>query len=226
MKDFFGREIGKSSTSLESNFPPYANTHLINKLDDLPKRAAIHLLRLASRFRRKYVVDNFIENVLTIRTENATQKFPCVLDVVECTNNERRDEIDRIKDDIDKTLTHTPNELGDIYHTFDAFAEYLFALFDHANYFKDEQEYKYLIEDTIFGVYRAEIDPNEVKKLDDLTKNDAIRLVRVINSFRREDAVDRFLSVIDINDIYELFSIYISYIFHEYRNANYFLDEP
>ena len=83
-----------------------------------------------------------------------------------------------------------------------------------------------MIEDTIFGVYRAEIDPNEVKKLDDLTKNDAIRLVRVINSFRREDAVDRFLSVIDINDVYELFSLYISYIFHEYREANYFLDEP
>lgn len=226
MKNFFGKEIGKPpSISLESNFPPYANTHLINKLDDLPQKAAIHLLRLANRFRIKYIVDDFIENILTLTTDNATQKFPCVLDIVECTLSERSDEIDRIKNDIDKTLTYAPNDTEDIYHIFDTFAKYLFVLFDRANYFQDEPEYKHLIEDTIFGVYRTEINPDKIEKLDDLTKNDAIRLVRVINSFRRKDAVDRFLSVIDINNIYDLFSLYISYIFHEYREANYFLDE-
>lgn len=223
MDDFITKEIGKP---LESNFPPYANTHRIKKLDDLPQKAAVHILRLANRFREKWKVDDFIENVLTITTDNSTQKFPCTLDVVECTYPERRDELYRIKKDIDKTLIHAPNEIGDIYHLFRTFAKYLFALFDRAHYFQDEPEYKHLVEDTIFGAYRTEIDPDEIKHLDDLTKNDAIRLIRVINSFRRKDAVDRFLSVIDVDDIYDLFSLYISYIFNEYREANYFLDEP
>lgn len=229
MKDFFtGKELGDliPSTSLETKRPPYANPPMIKKLDDLPRKAAIHMLRLANRFRARGVVDDFIDNVLTLTADKAMQKYPFVLDIVGDMQPEKREEIDRIKKDLDKMLVGIQTDIGDIYQIFGLFAEYLFVYFDKAHYFQDEQEYKNLIGQTVFEVYKTEIDTDKVKKLDDLTKNDAIRLVRVINSFRIKEKVDRFLSEMDFDNIYDLFSLYIGYIFHEYDKANYFLDEP
>lgn len=194
---FTGEEMGDiviekgdivMSTKLESNNPPYANPPMIKKFDDLPRKAAIHFLRMANRFRAIGEVDDFINDVL---------KIP-----------------------------ETPTDIGDIYDIFGLFAEYIFIMFDKAHYFQDEPEYKNLIGKTVFEVYKTEIDPDSIKKLNDLTKNDAIRLLRVINSFRRKDTVDRFISEMDFDSIYDLFSLYIGYIFHEYDKANYFLDEP
>ncbi len=229
MKNFFtGEEMGDivMSTKLESNNPPYANPPMIKKLDDLPRKAAIHFLRMANRFRARGNIDDFIDNVLTLTADKAIQKYPFVLDIVGQMHPERKEEIDRIKEDLDKMLIGVQTDIGNIYQIFGLFAEYLFVMFDKAHYFQDEPEYRDLIGKTVFEVYKTEIDPDKVKKLDDLTKNDAIRLVRVINSFRRKDTVDRFLSEMDFDNIYDLFSLYIGYIFHEYDKANYFLDEP
>ena len=174
---------------LELKRPPYVVASTVKKLDDLPKNAAIYILRVVNTHRAKGEVDEFVESVLTLEV----------------------------------ALT----DIGDLYTVFSTFGEHLFIMFDKAHYFQDEPEFYNLIGKTVFEAYPTEVDPRKIKKLEDLTKNDAIRLIRVLNSFRRKDMVDIFLSTVgDFESIYELFQLYISYIFHEYENANYFLDEP
>ncbi len=46
-------------------------------------------------------------------------------------------------------------------------------------------------------------------------------------SLKERQQQHEFLSEIgDFESIYDLFQLYIGYIFHEYENAHYFLDEP
>jgi len=212
---------------LEIEYPPYVAEHTVKKLDDFPKNAAIYILRVVNAHRAKGEVDEFIESVLLLTLEDALKDFPCVLDIAACFHPERKQEIEKIKRELDKTLKNKPTDIGDLYTVFSTFGEHYFIMFDKAHYFQNEPEFYNLKGKTVFEAYPTEVDPREIKKLDDLTKNDAIRLLRVVNSFRRKDMVDIFLSTVgDFESIYELFQLYISYIFHEYENANYFLDEP
>ncbi len=212
---------------LEIPVPPYVHAVKVKKLDDLPRNAAIYILRVVNAHRAKGEVDEFIEHVLLLSFEDALKDYPCILEIVACYKPERKEEIEKIKKELDKILRSKTTEIGDLYTVFSTFAEHFFITFDKAKYFQDEPEYKNMIGKTVFDIYPTEVDPKNVKKLDDLTKNDAIRLIRVLNSFRRKNTVDMFLSTIgDFENIYELFQLFISYIFHEYENANYFLDEP
>lgn len=213
--------------NFEIGVPPYVTEYHVKKLDDLPRKAAIYILRVVNAHRAKGEVDEFIEKVLLLSFEDTLRDFPCILDIVACAYPARKQEIEKIKKELDKTLKNKPTEIGDLYTVFSTFGEHFFIMFDNAHYFQDEPEYKNMVGKTVFDVYPTEVDPKEIKKLDDLTKNDAIRLVRVLNSFRRKDTVDMFLSNVgDFENIYELFQLYIAYIFHEYENANFFLNEP
>lgn len=213
--------------SLEVEYPPYVVAHTVKKLEDLPRKAAIYILRVVNAHRAKGEIDEFIEHVLLMTFEKAMKDFPCVLDIAKCFYPERKEEIEELKKEIDNMLVYKTTDIGDIYTIFSTFGEHFFITFDEANYFQNEPEYNNLIGKTVFDAYPTEVDPSKIKKLDDLTKKDAQRLIRVINSFRRKDVVDRFLSEIgDFENIYELFQLYIGYIFHEYENAHYFLDEP
>lgn len=216
--------------TLELDFAPYVQPMKLTKLEDLPRKAAIYILRMLNIHRAKGEVDEYINEVLLLTLDRALQEYPCVLDITACYYPERKAEIDKIKEELKKALKNIPTDMGDIYTIISTFGEYLFVTFDTAHYFQDEPEYKDLVGKTVFEVYKTDIDPDKVKKLDDLTKNDAIRLVRVINSLRQEfrkDMINKFLSDIgDFESVYDLFSLYVGYIFHEYENANYFLDEP
>lgn len=44
-----------------------------------------------------------------------------------------------------------------------------------------------------------EVDPNNITKIEDLTQKDLVRLLRIINSFRRKDIVDKFIT--DIGEL-------------------------
>lgn len=214
-------------TRLELDFPPYVNYVKVKKLEDLPRKAAIYLLRSTNKYRARGEVDEYVKNVLTMTNEKAIKDFPCILDILECFYPERREEIDKIKKDLNMSLKGVTTDIGDLYTIFSTLAGHLFLFFDDANYFSDELEYINLIGKTVFDIYPTEVDPKKIKKLEELSKKDAQRLIRVINSFRRKDIVDRFLSEIgDFESIYDLFQLYIGYVFHEYDNANYFLDEP
>jgi hypothetical protein len=228
-KEFITKEELKKRVAampLEIPVPPYVHEAKVEKLDDLPRNAAIYILRVVNAHRARGEIDEFIEHILLLSFEDAMKEFPCVIDIVACYKPERQEEVEKIKRELAKLPKKLHTDIGDIYTIFSTFGEHFFVMFEKAKYFQDEPEYYNLEGKTVFDVYPTEVDPNKVKKLDDLTKNDAIRLIRVVNSFRRKDAVDIFLSTIDFESIYELFQLYITYIFHEYENANYFLDEP
>lgn len=87
--------------------------------------------------------------------------FPCVLDIVVCYKPERKEEIEKLKRELDKILRNKPTEIGDIYTVFSTFGEHFFTMFDRANYFQDEPEYYNLIGKTVFDVYPTEVDPRK-----------------------------------------------------------------
>lgn len=208
-------------------YPPYVDIAKIKDMDDLPQKAAVYILRLTNKFRAKGEVGEFIDYVLNINLDLVLKTFPGVIDIIEELRPELKDELEEKKRRLKIIPIGKPIEIGAIYQIFSTFVDYLFIMYDRANYFGNEPEVINLVGKTVFDLYLRELDPNEIKTLSQLTKNDAIRLVRAINSFRRKDMVDRFLSEIgDFENIYDLFQLYVGYLFHEYENADYFLNEP
>lgn len=202
----------------------------VHKLDDIPLNSALHILRMINVYEVKREVDEFIENGLGISLVKIAKEKPEIMEslgeAIEKLFPERKKEYDEMLKKLEKEPVPILADLGDIYSIFQALTDYMFVLYDNANLFYDEPELK--IKETVFEVIPMEVNPDKIKKLDDLTHKDAIRLLRVFNSFRRKDTVDKFLTDIgDFEDIYEMFALFVGHLFHEYADtANFFMDEP
>lgn len=199
----------------------------------------LHYLRFINLFRTRQHVDEFIELGLTGTPAKYYKKFPEITRSLEKAIKEQKPEqlkeFEKEKKILEEAPVEISMELGDIYTIFNILVDYTFQLvpqtggilnlYNKANYFYDEQELK--IKGTAFEEFYPEVDPKLVKHLQDLIKKDVQRLLRAFNSFRRKDIVDKFLTDIgDFENIYDMFSLFVGYIFYEYENADYFLDEP
>lgn len=211
----------------------------VTSLDKMPRTSALHFLRFINLFRTRQHVDEFIDLGLTGTPATYYKRFPEIVKSFEKFLKERKPEyikeFEREKKIMEKAPVEKFMELGDIYTIFDILTNYTFQLipqtggildlYKNANYFYNEPELK--IKGTVFKEFFPEIDPKNIKHLQDLTKKDVIRLLRIFNSFRRKEIVDKFLTDIgDFENIYDMFSLFVGYIFYEYEDANYFLDEP
>ncbi len=207
----------------------YSNNDLgIKIMDELPRRVAIHHIRIINTHRIKANVDEFIDAVLEYSEEKiAKMGFLRILEDVtrQLEGEEARKRFQKRRERLEKAPIPRILNYGDIYSIFHKFNDYIFQANYSAQFFNNESELK--ITSTVFEAFKPEIDPNKVKRIEDLSQKDVVRLLRVVNSFKRKDIVDKFLSDIgDFEDLYDLFNLFVGYIFHEYENANYFLDEP
>lgn len=199
----------------------------VYKLDDISLKAAIYILRMINVYEARGEVDEFIESGLNISIEKLAKKgYLKVMESVikELEGEEARKKFQKKREKLEKAPIPVRLDF-DIYTVFKDLTDYIFALYDNANLFYDEPELK--IKEKVFEVIPTEANPDKIKKLDDLTHKDAIRLLRVFNSFRRKDIVDKFLIEIgDFEDIYMMFHLFVGYLFHEYDTADFFLNEP
>lgn len=125
-----------------------------------------------------------------------------------------------------------------LHQMFYTFVDYIFLSYDKANYFENEPERKNCTLKDILATYKYDIPPSEVKELEDLNRNDAIRLLRMVNSFRSAKIIDEFLQNIYVfgiiysqhpeihPNVYDIFSVFVERLFFEYGTANYFKNEP
>lgn len=174
----------------------------ISKMDDISKKEAIHLLRSINIYRLKGVVDEFINFVINVK------------DIME-------------KYEKDEPIPKFIMQNRETYELFHYLVDYTFQEYDNAKYFADEPELADHIIGDVSHLYRIEQDPSNVKKLVDLTRHDAIHLLRIFNSFRKSYTVDQFFTQMgDVENVYDTFSNFVGYIFGEYGNANYFKNEP
>ena len=207
----------------------YSNTTLgIKTMDELPRRIAIYYIRLINTHRIKANVDEFIDIVLEYSEEKiAKMGILRVLEDVtrQLEGEEAGERFKKRRERLEKAPVPRILNYGDIYSIFYKFNDYIFQARMDAHFFENEPELK--ITGTVFETFKPDINPNKIKRIEDLPQKDVIRLLRVVNSFKRKDIVNKFLSDIgDFEDLYELFNLFVGYIFHEYENANYFLDEP
>lgn len=211
----------------------------VTSLNKMPRTSALHYLRFINLFRTRQHFDEFIRLGLTGTPAIYYKRFPEIAKSFEKFLREQKseylEEFEKEKKIMEEAPVEKSMELGDIYSIFNILVNYTFQLvpqtggildlYNKANYFHDETELK--IKRTVFKEFSPDIDPKLITHLQDLTKKDAIRLLRVFNSFRRKDIVDKFLTDIgDFENIYDMSSLFVGYIFHEYENANYFLEEP
>ena len=199
----------------------YLNS-VIKRLDDIPRRIAIYLIRSLNTMRIRGVFDEFVHVVFT----NTGTPWSLIESLVgELKGEEARKEVQRERERLEKIPILQNLDIGNIYDFFATFVDYFFESIIPAKFFVDEPELK--MKDTVFETFIPEIDPGNIKRIEDSPKKDIIRLLRVVNSFRRKDIVDKFLADIgDFEDLYDLFYLFVGYVFQEYRSANYFLDEP
>lgn len=171
-------------------------------MNDLSKEKVIYLLRFINTFRLRGMVDEFMSFVINVK--EIMEKYT-----------------------LGESIPEFFIQKYDIYELFYTLVDYVFLEYDNAKFFVNEPE---LADSTIGDVsylYKVEVDPLKVKKLMNLTKHDAIRLLRTFNTFRKRDTVDKFLTQIgDIENIYDTFSNFVNYLFEEYYNADYFKSEP
>lgn len=210
----------------------------VTSLENMPRSSALHFLRVINLFREKQRVDEFIDLGPTGTPEKYYKRFPEIVKSLGKAIKEQCPEEIKGFEKEKKIMEETPikkfMDIGDIYNIFNMLVDYVFQLvpvtggvlhlYNRANYFLDEPELK--TKATVFEIH-PEINHENIKHLQDLTHKDAIRLLRAFNSFRRKDIVDKFFTDIgDFENIYEMFSLFVGYLFHEYENANYFLNEP
>ncbi len=192
----------------------------VKRLDEIPRRLAIYLIRLLNTFRERSVANEYIDVVI----DWSGSSCKLFMKITESVVGEEK--IKKYKKERER-LENIPLSLhvGDIYDIFTQFVDYIFQSWSFANFFMYEPELK--ITGTVFDEYSPEVNPDNIKKIEDLTQKDLVRLLRIINSFRRRDIVDKFVTDIgDFEDLYDLLYLFVGYVFQDYKNANFFLDEP
>jgi hypothetical protein len=203
------------------------NLHIKN-LNGMPRRLGIYAIRSLNLFRLRPRVDEFYDSVFTISMDKLARDG--TLKVVEgaigqLIGEEARKKVKKERERLEKVPTPVTLEENEVYSVFGTLVDYLFVYWTNVNYFMDEPELK--MEGTVFDNFLPEVDPNNIRKIEDLTQKDVVRLLRIVNSFRRKDIVDKFITDIgDVEDLYDLFYLFVGYVFQDYKNANYFLDEP
>lgn len=207
----------------------YSHVRLgIKIMDELPRRVSIYHVRLLNCHRIPASVDEFIDIVLEFSMEKVAKRG--YLRIVEATvkefeGEEARKRHQRKREILENAPIPKPVHYGDIYSIFEKFNDYVFQNWVTANFFMNEPELAMI--GTVFDEFSPEVNPDKIKRIEDLTKKDVIRLLRVVNSFRRKDIVDKFLTDIgDFDNLHDLFNLFVGYVFQEYKNANYFLNEP
>jgi hypothetical protein len=194
----------------------------------MPRRLGIYAIRLINLFRERPHVDEFYDSIFHISMEKVAHMG--ILDIVEGAvgqlhGEEARKEMHKERERLEKAPTSVSLDSDDIYEMFGTLVDYLFMFWVKVNYFTNEPEIT--MTGTVFENFPPEVDPDSVRKIEDLTQKDVVRLLRIVNSFRRKDIVDKFITDIgDVEDLYDMFSLFVGYIFQDYKNANYFLDEP